>query len=78
MSPDDDPIPDVALYDTGAVRYRGFQLDGEMHGDWEFLRRDGTIMRSGRFERGVQTGTWRTFDRDGAVVKETDFSKRDS
>jgi antitoxin component YwqK of YwqJK toxin-antitoxin module len=68
-------IPDVAYYDTGAVRYRGFQFDGEMHGEWEFLRRDGSVMRSGRFEHGRQVGTWRTFDRHGDVVKETDFSK---
>ena len=45
-------MPDVAHYDDGAVRYRGFQLDGEMHGDWEFLGRDGSVMRAGPFERG--------------------------
>jgi hypothetical protein len=33
------PTADVAYYDTGAVRYRGFQLDGQMHGDWEFCAR---------------------------------------
>jgi antitoxin component YwqK of YwqJK toxin-antitoxin module len=68
------PTPDVAYYDTGAIRYRGFQLDGEMHGDWEFLRKDGSVMRAGRFERGRQVGVWRTFDRTGKVVKKTDFS----
>ena len=46
------PTPDVARYEDGGVRYRGFQLDGEMHGHWEFLRKDGSVMRSGRFERG--------------------------
>jgi antitoxin component YwqK of YwqJK toxin-antitoxin module len=66
-------IPDVAYYEDGGVRYRGFQLDGEMHGEWEFLRRDGSVMRSGRFERGKQVGNWKTFDRAGHVVKETDF-----
>jgi antitoxin component YwqK of YwqJK toxin-antitoxin module len=44
-----------------------------MHGEWEFLRRDGSVMRSGRFERGKQVGNWKTFDRAGHVVKETDF-----
>jgi antitoxin component YwqK of YwqJK toxin-antitoxin module len=68
--------PDLALYDTGAVRYRGFQLDGQMHGEWEFLRKDGSVMRAGRFERGAQVGVWRTFDRDGRVIKETDFSRQ--
>ena len=69
------PVPDVAHYGDGAVRYRGFQLDGEMHGAWEFFRKDGSVMRSGEFHRGKQVGIWRTFDRAGLVVKETDFSK---
>ena len=47
-----------------------------MHGKWEFLRKDGSVMRSGRFECGEQVGVWKTFDRQGKVVKETDFSKR--
>jgi antitoxin component YwqK of YwqJK toxin-antitoxin module len=76
MPADPEPTPDVTLYDTGAVRYRGFQLDGQMHGEWEFLRKDGTLMRAGRFERGAQVGVWRTFDRHGNVVKETDFSRQ--
>lgn len=66
--------PDIAYYADGGVRYRGFQLDGEMHGAWEFFRKDGSLMRSGRFEHGQQVGVWKTFDRRGAVVKETDFS----
>jgi antitoxin component YwqK of YwqJK toxin-antitoxin module len=67
--------PDIAYYDGGGVRYRGFQLDGEMHGACEFYRKDGSLMRSGEFQRGKQVGIWRTFDRAGQVVKETDFSK---
>ncbi|MEA2673566.1 MAG: hypothetical protein QOI92_758 [Chloroflexota bacterium] len=74
MPTDPEPTVDVAHYDTGTVRYRGFQLDGQMHGDWEFLRKDGSLMRAGRFERGAQVGVWRTLDRHGNVVKETDFS----
>jgi antitoxin component YwqK of YwqJK toxin-antitoxin module len=70
-----DPMPDVAYYDTGAVRYRGFRLDDRMHGRWEFLRKDGSLMRAGVFDRGQQVGVWRTFDRAGKVVKATDFSK---
>lgn len=68
-------MPDVAYYDDGGVRYRGFQLDGEMDGAWEFFRKDGSPMRSGVFDRGRQIGIWRTYDRAGKVVKETDFSK---
>jgi antitoxin component YwqK of YwqJK toxin-antitoxin module len=75
MGDEPEPTPDIDYYDTGAVRYRGFQLDGEMHGAWEFLRKDGSLMRAGRFDRGKQVGVWKTFDRAGMVVKETDFSK---
>lgn len=46
-----------------------------MHGEWEFLRKDGSTMRAGTFARGQQVGLWRTFDRAGNVVKSTDFSK---
>ena len=67
--------PDIAHYDDGGVRYKGFQLDGQMHGTWEFFRKDGSVMRSGEFDRGEQIGIWKTFDRKGNVVKETDFSK---
>jgi hypothetical protein len=37
MPKESKPIPDVAHYCTGAIQSRGFTLDGEMHGDWEFL-----------------------------------------
>ena len=70
------PVLSVAHYDDGGVRYRGFQLDGEMHGAWQFFRKDGSLMRSGAFDRGRQVGIWRTYDRVGKVVTETDFSKR--
>jgi antitoxin component YwqK of YwqJK toxin-antitoxin module len=68
-------LPDIAYYPDGGVRYRGFQLDGQMHGPWEFLRKDGSVMRAGEFDRGRQVGIWRTFDRAGRVVKETDFPR---
>ena len=65
--------PSIDHYPNGNVRFRGANLDGQMHGPWEFFRSDGSIMRSGSFERGKQVGVWRTFDRSGAVVKETTF-----
>jgi antitoxin component YwqK of YwqJK toxin-antitoxin module len=71
-----EPVPDVAYYPTGAVQSRGFTLDGEMHGAWAFLRKDGSVMRTGAFDRGRQVGIWRTFDRAGRILKETDFSRR--
>ena len=68
------PVSDDLDYDNGNPKQRGQRLDGEMHGAWEFYRRDGSIMRSGAFDRGAQVGIWRTYDRSGAVVKETRFS----
>ena len=68
-----EPTPAVDSYDNGQVRFRGANLDGEMHGFWEFFRKDGSRMRAGEFERGRQVGRWRTYDRTGRVVKETDF-----
>lgn len=65
--------PHEERYDNGEVKLRGSHLDGQMHGEWEFFRRDGSIMRSGAFDRGKHVGTWRTFDRAGRVVKETRF-----
>ena len=50
------PAPHEERYDNGKVKLRGAHLDGEMHGDWEFFRRDGSIMRSGAFDRGRQVG----------------------
>ena len=60
-------------YATGAVQSTGRLLDGEMHGNWTFYRKDGSMMRSGSFDRGTQVGVWRTFDRAGRMVKETTF-----
>ena len=61
------------LYDNGLPRFKGEYLDGKMHGYWEFYRKDGSLMRSGAFDREVQVGVWKTFDRAGALVKETTF-----
>ena len=73
---DANPDPEIEHFANGVVKMRGFRLAGEMHGDWEWFRTDGTLMRSGQFDRGRQIGVWRTLARDGRVVKETDFSKR--
>jgi antitoxin component YwqK of YwqJK toxin-antitoxin module len=70
-----EPVPQVVNYPTGVVKMKGFLLDGEMHGPWEWYRTDGTVMRTGEFDRGKQIGVWRTFERSGRMVKETDFSK---
>ncbi len=68
------PTPAVAYYASGAIQSRGWHRDGEMHGDWKFFRKDGSVMRTGAFDRGRQIGVWRTFERSGRLVKETDFA----
>ena len=70
--------PAIDHYPNGNVRFRGANLDGEMHGPWEFFRADGSLMRSGSFAHGRQVGTWRTFDRSGTVVKETRFPDKEA
>ena len=73
MAPRSTPVPEVTYYANGNMKYRGANLDGQMHGPWEFYRSDGSLMRAGSFNHGRQVGAWRTFDRTGRVVKETDF-----
>jgi antitoxin component YwqK of YwqJK toxin-antitoxin module len=68
-----EPGLETAHYPNGNVKFRGGHLEGEMHGDWEFFRADGSKMRSGAFDRGKQIGVWRTYDRAGKIVKETRF-----
>jgi antitoxin component YwqK of YwqJK toxin-antitoxin module len=53
----------------GSVRAKGRMLGGQPHGHWEWFRKDGTRLRSGQFERGVQTGRWTTYDAKGNVYK---------
>ena len=69
----DEPVPHVEHYGNGMVKLEGFHRGGEMDGAWAFYRTDGSLMRSGSFDRGRQIGVWRTFDRSGELVKETDF-----
>lgn len=61
------------FYENGLLRFKGEHLDGEMHGYWEFYRKDGSVMRTGYFDRGKQVGEWKTFDRAGNLVKTTKF-----
>ncbi len=73
MNADTEAIDDTVHYGDGRIKYAGARMDGEMHGTWSWYRTDGSLMRTGSFERGRQVGRWRTFDRQGNVVKETQF-----
>lgn len=65
--------PDDLDYDNGRPKQRGQRLDGSMLGAWVFYRRDGSLMRSGEFDRGRQVGVWRTYHRSGDIVSEKRF-----
>ncbi len=50
--------------------------DGQLDGAWRWYRIDGSLMRTGQFDLGVQVGQWQTFDRTGRLVKTTTFKPR--
>ena len=50
---------------------KGKIVDGVADGYWEWFRIEGTIKRSGYFDKGKQIGTWTTYDKEGNPVKTT-------
>ena len=48
---------------------KGKIIDGEPDGYWEWYRTDGTLKRSGHFEKGKQVGEWITYDQEGKIYK---------
>ncbi len=50
---------------------KGKVVNGQPEGYWEWYRIDGTIKRSGHFERGEPVGEWITYDKDGKRYKVT-------
>jgi len=50
---------------------KGKIVDGKPEGYWEWYRIDGTIKRSGHFEKGESIGEWTTYDLEGKVYKVT-------
>lgn len=56
------------FHPDGGLKAKGRMKDGELHGAWSWWRKDGTLMRTGSFDRGRQTGTWTTYDASGAAV----------
>lgn len=60
----------------GSLWAEGHIVDQEMDGYWEWFRKDGSLMRSGTFDKGRQTGDWTTYDATGKVVKVTKKKSR--
>jgi antitoxin component YwqK of YwqJK toxin-antitoxin module len=65
------PTTYTHYHKDGSLYGKGLMLGEKMHGAWVWLRKDGSLMRSGHFEKGVQTDTWVTYDKTGKVVKTT-------
>lgn len=61
----------VERHRDGSIRARGRMREGVPTGYWEWFRLDGTRLRSGHFDNGVQVGEWTTYDRAGEVYKVT-------
>ena len=61
----------TAYHNNGSKWGRGKVVAGKMEGKWQWWRKDGTIMRSGHFKKGEQTGVWTTYDKDGKAYKVT-------
>lgn len=50
---------------------KGKIADGQPEGYWEWYRIDGTLKRSGHFEKGEPVGEWITYDNKGEKYKTT-------
>jgi antitoxin component YwqK of YwqJK toxin-antitoxin module len=61
----------IEYHRDGTIWAKGYTVDGVATGYWEWFRKDGTRMRSGTFEGGIQVGKWTTYDRAGKVHKVT-------
>ena len=50
---------------------KGMVVDDKPEGYWEWYRLDGTLKRSGYFDKGEPVGDWTTYDKNGKVYKIT-------
>ncbi len=65
------PKPITKYHKGGTIFAKGQLLDGKPHGPWKWFRIDGTLKRSGTFDRGEPIGEWITYDKLGKVYKVT-------
>lgn len=54
---------------------KGKIIDEQPEGYWEWYRADGTLKRSGYFEKGEPVGEWVTYDSKGEKYKTTNRDK---
>jgi antitoxin component YwqK of YwqJK toxin-antitoxin module len=51
---------------------KGKIINGIPEGYWQWYRLDGSMKRSGYFQRGLPVGTWVTYDQKGKPYKTTE------
>ena len=61
------------FYANGYLKAKGKVRDGQLHGNWEWFRRDGTLKRTGQFRDGQQVGSWTTYDAQGEPHRITEY-----
>jgi len=54
---------------------KGKVIDKQPEGYWEWYRLDGSLKRSGYFEKGEPVGEWITYDHNGEKYKTTHRTK---
>ncbi len=60
----------IKYHANGKTRWsKGKIVDGQTEGYWEWYRLDGTLKRSGYFDKGEPVGEWITYDDKGNVYK---------
>lgn len=57
----------------GSIWAKGKIIGDTPVGYWEWFRKDGTKMRSGTYNDGIQVGEWTTYDKAGEIYKVTDM-----
>ncbi len=50
---------------------KGKGVNGLPQGYWEWYRKDGTLKRSGNFDKGKPVGEWITYDKEGKEYKKS-------
>lgn len=63
----------VKHHKDGSIWAKGKVVGETPVGYWEWFRKNGTILRSGYFEDGVQVGKWTTYDKHGQPYKVTEM-----
>jgi antitoxin component YwqK of YwqJK toxin-antitoxin module len=60
----------IKFHANGKTRWsKGKIVDGKPEGYWEWYRLNGTLKRSGYFNKGEPVGEWTTYDKEGNIYK---------